>query len=351
PITGNRVEVLLMKASKGEIKHPAVYNPTAQAKKKKDGGWKAMTKNPEVSVDLAHLPGRRIPDSLSAIAMKALSKDQEARYDSVQLLQKDIEAFQGGFATSAEEAGLLKLMQLFFRRHKVATFTLLTIFSLVVGFLIKVTHSERKAQAALIMVQQVSSQAAPEFVNKTRDQLEANDPEAAYASMETALALDPDLDAAWFEKGRLLLDRLDLEGATDALETSIAKSDDDDLRQRALRLKEIAADYVKIAEGNQDKGTLLNDQIQPFAQQVDEVGDHVLSSRLFERAGDAQLGMQKRLLAMIEEIEQLNDVRFTRSREFETGLSYFYWHHVFKEDGLHIAQWPKGVEEEQDRKS
>jgi len=67
---------------------------------------------------LPHLPGGRLPGSLAAVALRAMSLDKSDRYPSVKALQMEIEAYQSGFATSAENAGVWKLANLFFRRHR-----------------------------------------------------------------------------------------------------------------------------------------------------------------------------------------------------------------------------------------
>ncbi len=71
-----------------------------------------------------HLPGGRIPDSLAAIAMKALSADPRNQYAAVPELQADITAYQDGFATSAERASLLKQLALLVDRHRRETMAL-----------------------------------------------------------------------------------------------------------------------------------------------------------------------------------------------------------------------------------
>ena len=65
-----------------------------------------------------HCPGNRIPSALSAVAMQALARDPGDRYQTVQDLQRDIEAYQAGFATSAEQANLLRQLRLLIARRK-----------------------------------------------------------------------------------------------------------------------------------------------------------------------------------------------------------------------------------------
>jgi len=87
---------------------------------------------------LEHCPDRQIPSSLSAVTMQALARRPERRYQSVADLQKDIEAYQLGFAPAAESAGLLKQIWLLIRRHRteftLAGAALLTIIALVGWF-------------------------------------------------------------------------------------------------------------------------------------------------------------------------------------------------------------------------
>ncbi|MCM8526842.1 MAG: protein kinase [Lentisphaeraceae bacterium] len=66
---------------------------------------------------LMHLPGHCVPESLSSVAMKALSIEQKERYQSIPFLQEDIRAYLGGFATNAEEASSLRKLELLLNRH------------------------------------------------------------------------------------------------------------------------------------------------------------------------------------------------------------------------------------------
>ncbi len=59
-----------------------------------------------------------IPQSLAAVVRKAMAFERDGRYPSVADLQRDIAAYQGGFATSAEDAGAWKQFTLFLRRHR-----------------------------------------------------------------------------------------------------------------------------------------------------------------------------------------------------------------------------------------
>jgi len=99
-----------------------------------------------------HLPGQRVPAALTAVARKATSLDPSARYQSVKELQRDVEAYQNGFATAAQEAGLITILTLFLRRHRGASIAGLAGVSAVLGawgfFTTKVVHERNRAIAA-----------------------------------------------------------------------------------------------------------------------------------------------------------------------------------------------------------
>ena len=77
--------------------------------------------------------------------MKALRLDKAQRYPTFAALSANVEAFQSGFATSAEQAGALKQIQLLVRHHKVVSTALAAILLLSIGFVFSLIASERKA--------------------------------------------------------------------------------------------------------------------------------------------------------------------------------------------------------------
>ncbi len=101
PFGGKTAREIITKITAGEP-------PAAPLSFNKSAGPKA----------LPHCPGGLIPDSLSAVCMKALAHNPEHRYVTVHALQQDILAYQNGFATSAERASLARQARLFLRRHR-----------------------------------------------------------------------------------------------------------------------------------------------------------------------------------------------------------------------------------------
>jgi len=95
---------------------------------------------------LPHIPSGQVPAALSAVVMKALKVDKSHRYQSVATLSAEVAAYQGGFATAAEEAGALTQLLLLLRRHRTATASLAMLLVLSVGFVLKLMSSEQKAK-------------------------------------------------------------------------------------------------------------------------------------------------------------------------------------------------------------
>ena len=145
PVEGDSLKEILSKVQRGDITPPAAFNAGSSTRHvhRKPGGEMVAPKH---LASLLHLPGGRVPAALSAVAMKALTVNREQRYPDVAALVADIAAFQGGFATDAENANALTLVRLFVYRHKALTAAASLMVLLSVGFVFKVMASERKAQ-------------------------------------------------------------------------------------------------------------------------------------------------------------------------------------------------------------
>ena len=100
-----------------------------------------------------HLPGGRIPDSLLAVARKALALDPASRYAHVAELQSDIEAFQNGFATGAERAGFGRQCVLFLKRHKTVASAAAILALVIVTALANVILAGRRSEKVLTRMQ------------------------------------------------------------------------------------------------------------------------------------------------------------------------------------------------------
>jgi len=177
---------------------------------------------------LPHLPGGRVPDSLAAVVHQAMAFDPAARYASVPELQREIEAYQGGFATRAENAGTWKQIRLLIRRNKAAAIGLVAVLLVGVTFGAKAIVEGRRAERALVELRET----LPTLV----------------AQADASIALQK------FEEA---LDRLDLA-------TTISPRDPDLLRRRAnllqamLRLNDATSAYERLLAVRPDTAAQRN---------------------------------------------------------------------------------------------
>ncbi|MEM9283601.1 MAG: serine/threonine-protein kinase [Verrucomicrobiota bacterium] len=139
---------------------------------------------------LPQCPGGQVPGSLAAVTMRSLEWEPQSRYESVQDLQGEIEAYQNGFATAAEEASFWKHLLLFIRRHRVETIAALLIgMTVVAGTVVsalgwKAAEGNRKLaeeneviaiDRSIAMARQISR----DWVEKGDRMAEAEDPNGA----------------------------------------------------------------------------------------------------------------------------------------------------------------------------
>ncbi len=111
-----------------------------------------------------HLPGGRVPEALNAITMKALARRREDRYQTVEEFQADLAAYQGGFATRAEHAGVGRQAWLLVQRNKAVAVAAAVLFVLIVAFGVTVLLSQRRMAATLAQLQST----APTFYAQAR---------------------------------------------------------------------------------------------------------------------------------------------------------------------------------------
>ena len=149
PVDGKTADEIMSRIKGGQILPPTAYNTST-----KSGGKaksiEGQTADPKKFQPLPHCPGGKVPSALSAVTMRALSVDKSKRYKTVAEVAADIEAYQGGFATSAQEAGLLTQLRLLVARHKrefaIAFAAWFVITALAVWFVIHLRASEQETR-------------------------------------------------------------------------------------------------------------------------------------------------------------------------------------------------------------
>ena len=146
PVEGDSQEEVLSKVRSGTIMPPTSFNAPTSFRHQAPAASTGAVVEPKKIITLPHCPGGKVPGALSAVTMKALTRDKTRRYQSVTQFTADIVAYQGGFATSAENANALQELRLFILRHKAMAAATLLIVLLTIGFVAKVMSSEKKAR-------------------------------------------------------------------------------------------------------------------------------------------------------------------------------------------------------------
>jgi tRNA A-37 threonylcarbamoyl transferase component Bud32/cytochrome c-type biogenesis protein CcmH/NrfG len=167
------------------------------------------------------------PAGLEAVAAKAMSDLPEHRYQSVQELARDVSAYLEGYATKAQQAGLITQILLLVKRHNVvaalAFIFFLTVNAVVAYAFMRIRHSEQVAIEALanIKAEQASKHeiaivAAPRLLQEAQDMIRNLDYDKAISTLERAVALDSSLTDAWWNLGAIRLGRQELDMAAAA---------------------------------------------------------------------------------------------------------------------------------------
>ncbi|MEO1618371.1 MAG: serine/threonine-protein kinase [Planctomycetota bacterium] len=77
-----------------------------------------QTRRGEIISPRKRSPQREIPASLDAVSMKAMEVKPADRYESVELLSEEVRRYLTGFATRAEQAGVLTQLKLLYKRNQ-----------------------------------------------------------------------------------------------------------------------------------------------------------------------------------------------------------------------------------------
>jgi serine/threonine protein kinase/Flp pilus assembly protein TadD len=236
PVTGSTVAEMIDNILTSKITPPSSFN--AQPK-----SGRRTPHFPEVeTVQLPHMPGGRIPESLSAVAMKAMATDPENRYQSVEEMQEDITAFTGGFATKAERAGLGKQMLLWATRHKsevtlMVTFAMMSIVALVAFFVslkkerdtaisnynLAIANEDRAKKSEKIAAEALEDlrQTAPTFASDAEALIEDLQFDEALEKVNYAIEQQPQNADFWALKGNILQSQLKFGESIKAYETAL----------------------------------------------------------------------------------------------------------------------------------
>jgi serine/threonine protein kinase len=170
PIEGTTLDEVLTKVKNGSISSMATRR----------GGTGSG------SVGAPAKMGAEVPEALQPVALKAMATDRNKRYGSVEAFAGDIERYQNGFATQAEEAGAVKQIKLWMGRNKVLAGSAAAMLLVVSGFTVRVVQKGREASESL----QSLRQTAPTFAVRAQDALREGEFEQALKAATFAVKLE-----------------------------------------------------------------------------------------------------------------------------------------------------------------
>ena len=127
-----------------------------------------------------------VPEALRAVVLKAMARDAEGRYRGVGELVADLDAYVGGFATSAEGAGVMRRVRLWVGRNRVVVGAAALFVAMGGGFTAKVIQEGRRASEAMKRL----STSAPVFAERAEELLRSGDFQGALEAADNAVDLD-----------------------------------------------------------------------------------------------------------------------------------------------------------------
>ena len=190
---------------------------------------------------------RKVPPELSAVAMKALAKDKNDRYPTVEALRRDIELYLEGRSVSARDDTRREMLWKLIKRNQGASagaaMTLLVLLCSIV-FLTKSWLATSHAYAAYQKEQEDKQQrtrhAVPALVEAARLSAQNNALDNALVQLDLAQSYDADYAPIELVRGQVLIGKLDFAAASEALAKYVTKRPSDADAKELARLCEQA---------------------------------------------------------------------------------------------------------------
>jgi serine/threonine protein kinase len=245
PYSGTEFGEIIERIVSGKFESPASFNQTPKRSTRPGPAGSAPAALP-----LVHLPGRRVPEGLAAVVVKAMSYEMGARYQTVADLQDDITAWQSGFPPKAERAGLRRQLFLWAGRHKTEVGLGILFFvafnAAVVWFFFSVRSERdrlrlseaeaRTGEMRLAAAIQDLQGAAPLFADEARELVSKRDLDGALDRIESAIRQVPNDAHYHLLRGHILQTLLRWDDAVEAYESAIARNPKLSAAQENLQL-------------------------------------------------------------------------------------------------------------------
>ena len=295
PFTGRNANEVLENLRAGKVLPPASYNRDESKK-----------------IALAHCPARRVPESLSAVAMKALAHKPEDRYQSALQFKSDVDAWLAGFATTAENAGVIKSILLLIKRNKavfaVAFGAFLILAAMAAWFVIDVTSERTRVVKTLNELRGT----APTFYAQAQALVDEQKFEDALQKVNYAISLEPDEPDYHNLKGDILQSMLSLDGAASEFAQVLKLQGNYPAAQENLALCE------KVARENPNATTLLPASLAELADAMSRQGRIAEAIALAPRAGIEQ---KFRYDAAFAKLKAMVKFPYSQNSAFEKRLT------------------------------
>jgi tetratricopeptide (TPR) repeat protein len=184
-----------------------------------------------------------VPEALRAVVLKAMAREREGRYRGVGELVADLDAYVGGFATSAEGAGVMRRVRLWVRRNRVVAGAA----AVLLVFGAKVVVDGQRANRAMKRL----SASAPVFASRAEELLRNGDFEGALEAADNAVDLDASVVEHHVVRGNALQVLMRLEEAKRAYGRALEIGKDE---RAAVGLKLTEEVIAKVAKDGEAKG-------------------------------------------------------------------------------------------------
>ena len=218
PVAGRSQEEVLSKIKKGEL------NPFIR-RAFKDGSPKLKR------------VGGQISPALQAVASKAMALNPADRYQSVAEFSEDIDAFQRGFPTRAEDAGFWQRSKLWVGRNRVLAACVLGAVGVASVFAGRLVLEQKRAARVLAELRET----APTFAARATAAAQAGDLEESLKSATHAVDLQPAVAAYHRLRGNALQSLVRWNEAAQAYREAIRLGDDGAAAENLTLTEELSA--------------------------------------------------------------------------------------------------------------
>jgi formylglycine-generating enzyme required for sulfatase activity len=275
--------------------------------------------------------GAEVPEALQAVTLKAMMTDRNKRYESVEAFAGDIERYQSGFATQAEDAGILRHMRLWVARNR-AIAASAAVLMILVG---KVVFDGQRAAVAIKRL----SASAPIFAARAHELLRGGEFAGALEAADNAVDLEPRNASYHVVRGNALQVLMRLEAAQKAFLRAVELGGAEGAIDGQRLTEEVLAAIAK--NGEAKAKLVLYEGLSVAGRQYEamefgkELGD-------FWRARKQDLSVVPELIRRLE--AKLLPVPGTELLMSSTEMTIGEWRLYLRAEGLPNWQHPvKGV--------